>query len=453
MKTESKTPLVFSRDKHPVSRNLISPSALKVLYRLNKGGFEAYLVGGGVRDILLGLKPKDFDIVTNATPEQIKSLFRNSRIIGRRFKLVHIVYGREVIEVATFRGHHEGLPEHKNTDQKISKQSAHGMLLRDNIFGSIEEDAERRDFTINALYYSVKDFKVYDFANGVEDINLGLIRLIGDPETRYREDPVRMLRAIRFASKLNMQISEETKAPIKELAPLLENIPAARLFEEFLKMFLSGNGEENFLLLREYQLLSYLFPTLSHLNSEPTTFANGHNIELLLLALQSTDSRIQHNQKVTPAFLLAAFLWYPLQEQLKIVKENSDLTPQDTFFAAIGEVMSIQQQRIATPRHFQTTIKDILILQDKLLKRDKKRAYITLAHPKFRAAYDFLLLRAKVEGESTQALANWWTDFQQAPAETQAVMIQSIPKGKTARSLRKRRKPKSSVANEPSKKS
>jgi len=226
-------PIILSRDQHPVSRKHMSHNALKVLYRLNKGGYDAYLVGGGVRDIILGLAPKDFDIATNATPEQIKALFRNCRLIGRRFRLAHIVFGREIIEVATFRGHHDS-DEDKNC-QKTSKQNEDGMLLRDNIYGSIEEDAERRDFTINALYYSAKDFKVYDFANGVADVYAKQIRLIGDPETRYREDPVRMLRAIRFATKLDMEIHADTKAPIKSLAPLMANIPPARLFEEFLK--------------------------------------------------------------------------------------------------------------------------------------------------------------------------------------------------------------------------
>lgn len=229
-------PIVLSRDQHPVSRQLLSPNAVKVLYRLNKGGFDAYLVGGGVRDILLGLKPKDFDIATNATPEEIKGLFRNCRLIGRRFRLAHIVFGREVIEVATFRGHHENTPSTSSKDKTTSKQSDQGMLLRDNIYGTIDEDAERRDFTINALYYSTKNFEVFDFANGVKDIQDKVIRLIGDPETRYREDPVRMLRAIRFATKLDMTIEKNTSAPIKALAPLMANIPAARMFEEFLKM-------------------------------------------------------------------------------------------------------------------------------------------------------------------------------------------------------------------------
>jgi len=259
-------PIIYTRSEHPVSRQLLSANAKKVLYRLNSAGFEAYLVGGGVRDILLGLKPKDFDIATNATPEQIKGLFRNCRLIGRRFRLAHILFGRDIIEVATFRGHHDNLtPSNEpQTNKHIkAKQSEEGMLLRDNIYGSIEEDAERRDFTINALYYSMKDFNVYDFAHGVEDVHNKIIRLIGDPETRYREDPVRMLRAVRFATKLDMRISEATQKPIVELAPLLANIPPARMFEEFNKLFMSGKAVANFQMMRKFGLFGYFFPRLN----------------------------------------------------------------------------------------------------------------------------------------------------------------------------------------------
>ena len=226
--------LILSRDQHPISRRQISDNALKVLYRLNKAGYEAYLVGGGVRDLLLGRAPKDFDVATNATPEQIRKLFSNCRLVGRRFRLAHVVFGRDVIEVATFRGHHHKV----NTSKHISSQSDEGMLLRDNVYGTIEEDAERRDFTVNALYYSIKDFSLHDFHGGLQDLEDGVLELIGDPETRYREDPVRMLRAIRFAAKLGLDLSERTAAPIRTLAPLLQDIPPARLFEESIKLFL-----------------------------------------------------------------------------------------------------------------------------------------------------------------------------------------------------------------------
>lgn len=439
----------MSRDKHPVSRQLISPNALKVLYRLNKGGYEAYLVGGGVRDILLGFKPKDFDIATNATPEQIKDLFRNCRLIGRRFRLAHILFGREIIEVATFRGHHDSAPEKTQDDTKTSKQNNEGMLLRDNIYGSIEEDAERRDFTINALYYSAKDFKVYDFANGIKDVEDKIIRLIGDPETRYREDPVRMLRAIRFATKLDMKICPKTQAPIKELSSLMASIPAARMFEEFLKMFISGKAIANFEQLRDYNLFGYFFPIVDQtLNAQMTTENDKLNqtqlLALITLAMGNTDKRINNDQRVTPAFLFAAMLWYPLQKYIKQINDAQQLAPQDAFFAALNEIMPEQQRSIAIPKRFQGVMKDIWILQEKLGRREGKRAFKTFEHPKFRAGYDFLLLRAEIEkNPELEALAQWWTDFQAVSDDAKAQMIRSIKvtPGSKRRTPRKRRKP------------
>lgn len=437
-------PSVLTRDQHNVSRKKMSNNALKVLYRLNSGGYNAYLVGGGVRDLLLGLTPKDFDIATNATPEQIKDLFRNCRIIGRRFRLAHIVFGREIIEVATFRGHHENAPEKEQSCQKTSKQSEDGMLLRDNIYGSIEEDAERRDFTINALYYSAKDFKVHDFANGIADIHAKKIRLIGDPETRYREDPVRMLRAIRFATKLDMTISKETEAPIKELAPLMANIPPARMFEEFLKLFISGKAHLNFQQLRKYNLFQYFFPATDQMLNEGT---HPHLERFIVQSLKNTDSRINNEQRVTPAFLFAAMLWYPLQSHVERLRDaQPHLSPQDLFFAALSEIMSEQQRSIAIPKRFQAVMKDIWILQEKLTRRDGKRAYKALEHQKFRAGYDFLLLRAEIEStpenQALQELAKWWTDFQTIDNSTQELMIKSIVPSRTntRRTPRKRRK-------------
>jgi len=428
----------------------MSANALKVLYRLNKGGYDAYLVGGGVRDILLGIAPKDFDIVTNATPEEIKGLFRNCRLIGRRFRLAHIVFGREIIEVATFRGHHDAAKDAKTS--KVSKQNDEGMLLRDNIYGSIDEDAERRDFTINALYYCAKNFTVHDFANGIADINAKKIRLIGDPETRYREDPVRMLRAIRFATKLDMEISTETKAPIKALGSLLESIPPARMFEEFLKLFMSGKAEENFEQLREYGLFKYFFPLVDQVleqGSEP------YLLPFIKQALQNTDSRINNEQRVTPAFLFAAMLWYPLQKHIRQLNETVQLTPQDAFFSAMGEIMSEQQRSIAIPKRFQGVMKDILILQDKLSRREGKKAYKAFEHPKFRAGYDFLILRAEIESNSTseptalQALAKWWTDFQNTSPDTRAQMIKTATSSRSGakRSPRRKRKPRTKTAD------
>jgi len=433
---------VLSRDQHPVSRQLLSPNAVKVLYRLNKAGFNAYLVGGGVRDILLGLKPKDFDIATNATPDEIKDLFRNCRLIGRRFRLAHIVFGREIIEVATFRGHHDNATDKEKNCKKTSKQSDDGMLLRDNIYGNIDEDAERRDFTINALYYSARSFKVYDFANGVQDVQDRVIRLIGDPETRYREDPVRMLRAIRFATKLDMQISDETKAPIQELAPLMANIPAARMFEEFLKMFITGKAIANFEQLRHYNLFGYFFPAVDQALNNQT---NEHLSAFINLAMTNTDKRINNDQRVTPAFLFAAFLWHPLQNHIKQLNANSQLSPQDTFFAALSEIMPEQQRSISIPKRFQAVMKDIWILQEKLARREGKRAFKTFEQPKFRAAYDFLLLRAEIENsEELNELAKWWTDFQEMSNDARIQMIKAVQnQSSKRRTPRKRKKPNS----------
>lgn len=398
-----------------------------------------------MRDLLLGLEPKDFDIATNATPEQIKALFRNCRLIGRRFRLAHIVFGRDIIEVATFRGHHDA-KEKVAKDTKTSKQSEHGMLLRDNIYGSIEEDAERRDFTINALYYSTRDFKVYDYADGVSDIKQGLIRLIGDPETRYREDPVRMLRAVRFATKLDMSIERNTAAPIKNLSGLLANIPPARMFEEFLKLFMSGKALANVNMLREYELFHHLFPITSmHLDNAQTDTAQ----RFIELALTNTDIRINTNQRVTPAFLLAALLWHPLEKRAQHLQQNAKLAPQDAFFAAMSEIFSEQSRSIAIPKRFQIPMKDIWMLQHKLTRRDGNRAYKLLTHPKFRAGFDFLLIRGEIEGGELADLAKWWQEFQHAPESQQQKMVQLIKPSASARrrTPRKRRKPNTKKSN------
>jgi len=339
--------------------------------------------------------------------------------------------------VATFRGHHD---EKDQQDKKTSKQSEHGMLLRDNIYGSIEEDAQRRDFTINALYYSTKDFKVFDFANGVKDVADRVIRLIGDPEVRYREDPVRMLRAIRFATKLDMQMAQETRAPIIELAPLMANIPAARMFEEFLKMFISGKAVANFEQLRDYHLFKFFFPVVD----QALDNNDEQLMRFILLAMANTDKRINNEQRVTPAFLFAAMLWYPLQNYIKQVNANNSLPPQDAFFAGLNEIMPEQQRSISIPKRFQSVMKDIWILQDKLIRREGKKAFKTFEHPKFRAGYDFLLLRSEIETDNTHLaeLATWWTDFQNVSNEAQLQMVKAIKGGQSKRrSPRKRQKP------------
>src|SRR5690554_6525789 len=304
-------PRILTRDQHSVSRKDISEAALKVLYRLHNAGFQAYLVGGCVRYLLLGLHPKDFDVTTNATPEQIRKLFRNCRLVGRRFRLAHVVFGREIIEVATFRGHHDSADSDDSI--KVGKQDAEGMLLRDNVYGSIEEDAQRRDFTINALYYNVTRGTIHDYVNGVQDIRNQRVRLIGNPVQRYQEDPVRMLRAVRFAAKLDFEIEPHTAAPIAELAELLYDIPAARLFDEVLKLFLGGQGERTFDLLLEYDLFAPLFPDTDEAIDEQPEYT----LKLIRQALRNTDQRINEGRPVTPAFLFAALLWPALPQRTR----------------------------------------------------------------------------------------------------------------------------------------
>lgn len=430
-KSGLQNPTVLSRAEHGISRDNISPNALKVLYRLNSAGFEAYLVGGCVRDLIVGIQPKDFDVVTNATPDEVKGVFNNCRLIGRRFRLAHVMFGREVIEVATFRGHHQSDDEAKTSakpsklkklPEVLGKQNQEGQILRDNVFGSIEEDAERRDFTVNAMYYRVTDFTVTDFANGMQAIKDKRLELIGDPDTRYREDPVRMLRAVRFAAKLNMTISDESSAAIHRLGSLLSNIPPARLFEEILKLFISGQGLQTYRLMQEFDLLAPLFPQLGPLIVDPKSRENAF-IEQVLI---NTDNRINTGQRVTPAFLYAAFLWYPVEEHCQKLMAEAGLNHFDAFNVAVNDVMYRQVQRIMIPKRFTTTIREMWQLQLRLPKRFGRRAYQTLEHPRFRAAYDFLLLRGQIEGGKLLELADWWTEFQEVSADKRKSMISAL---------------------------
>jgi poly(A) polymerase len=411
----------LSRDQHPISRKEISENALKVLYRLNKGGYDAYLVGGGVRDILLGRTPKDFDIATNATPEQIKALFSNCRLIGRRFRLAHIVFGRDVIEVATFRGHHHQV----NNSRHVSAQSDEGMLLRDNVYGTIEEDAERRDFTVNALYYSAKDFTLHDFEGGIDDLAERKLELIGDPETRYREDPVRMLRAVRFAAKLDMHISPRSAAPIKELASLLQDIPAARLFEETLKLFLAGDGLATYKLLREYGLFQQLFPQVATLF---TPHGNSPFEQFIEHALTDTDTRVREEKRVTPAFLYAALLWGSVEARARVLENESGLPWHDAFMLAINEVLDAQVRIIAVPRRFTTDVRDIWALQQRLTRRQGRHPERAMEHPKFRAAFDFLLLRNRVE-RGLGELAGWWERYVESNPDVRPQLQREATRG------------------------
>ena len=418
------------RDQHNVSRSVISEPAKKVLNRLNNAGYEAYLVGGGVRDILLGQRPKDFDIATDATPEEVHELFRNSRLIGRRFRIVHVLFGREVIEVTTFRGNAGSGDESDDEDDR--RTSEHGLLLRDNVYGSQEEDALRRDFTVNALYYCIRDFTVIDYAGGVNDLQQRQLRLIGDPETRYREDPVRMLRAVRFAAKLGFTIEPATEAPIRELAPLLTHIPPARLFEEVLKLFSAGYGEATWHLAKQYGLLEPLFPATMK------AIADGQPDDLIVKALQNTDARIHQGKSVTPYFMYAALLWPALQAEWHRRQDNGEPV-QQALHQSIGKVIGRQVQATSIPKRFSGPMKEIWEMQMRLPRRQGKRAYGIMEHPRFRAAYDFLLVR-ETAGEIEPGLGQWWTDFQEADDRGREQMLTQLGQ-QGPRKRRRRRKP------------
>jgi poly(A) polymerase len=418
------------RSEHPISRVNISPNALKVLYRLKDSGYQAHLVGGGVRDLLLGREPKDFDVATDAHPDTIRKLFRNCRLIGRRFRLAHVMFGREVIEVATFRALQQESDE--DGDQHVDDE---GRILRDNVFGDIEEDAIRRDFTVNALYYNIADYSIIDFTSGMADIEQGVLRLIGDPDTRFREDPVRMLRAVRFATKLGFRIEPLTEQPIKILAPLLGDIPPARLFDEMLKLFLGGAALANFEMLRHYNLFGQLFPlTEQSLTHEENNFP----LTLISRGMANTDARIEQGKPVTPAFLFAVFLWQPVREraaQLEAEGQHPVLALQH----ASSQIISEQAAVMATPRRFSLPMRDIWMLQLRLENKGGRRSVRLLGHPRFRAAYDFLLLRAEA-GEVPDELGEWWTEFQQA-APQQHELQQPATRPRKRRRNRSRRKP------------
>lgn len=384
----------ISRDQHCISRKNISPNALRVLYKLREGGFAAYLVGGAVRDLLVGGHPKDFDVATDATPEQVKHLFRNCRLIGRRFRLAHVVYGREIIEVATFRANSD--------DGTGDRELEAGRLVRDNVYGSIEDDAVRRDFTVNALYYTVDDFSVCDFVGGFADVQQRVLRLIGDPETRYIEDPVRILRAIRLSAKLDFHIDPAAAEPIPRLASLLGAAPPARLFDECMKMFMAGHGERSFLSLEAHQVLPELFPEAA------TAIASGgvSTRAMVLAALASTDQRVREDRPVTPAFLLAALLWPAYARELGVLLSKG-LDPAVAQQRASDRVTLHQAQRIALPRRFSVAMEEIWLLQPRFALRQRKRVFRLLAHPRFRAAYDFLELRAIQTPALAEDVAFW----------------------------------------------
>ena len=421
-------PTIIPRAAHNVTRDEISDSALKVLYRLHKAGHQAFLVGGCVRDILIGLHPKDFDVATDATPDQVRALFHNCRLIGRRFRLAHVRFGKEVIEVATFRA----AANHSDDDHVRDQE---GRIVRDNVYGTIDEDVWRRDFTCNALYYNIADFSIWDYTGGARDIERRRIVLIGDPDERMREDPVRMLRAVRFAAKLGFEIDATVAAAIRQDLPLLANVPPARLFDEFLKLFQVGHAERTFELLREYGLFRELFPATDEELDRDAEFR-----KFVTAALRNTDRRVGDGKSVTPMFLLGVFMWAPTRRIAAARRSEEKMSESQSLGVAAYELSARQQKRIAIPRRYTVPMREMMALQPRFTQTRGKRAMKLLDHRRFRAAYDFMTLMAEV-GQFDPDIAAFWTRVQGESAEkrAQSFEVQAPAKGKRRRRRRGRR--------------
>ena len=465
----SVSPRIIPRAEHTVSRSHISPNALRVLYRLRDAGFQAFLVGGCVRDLLLGIDPKDFDVATNALPEQVKRLFRNCRLVGRRFRLAHVFFGQETIEVATFRAasapaQDEEPPEADSEAEEAAEEeegeildlggpvteagaarseAQHaplgaiqegdldpdavrmfdetGRILRDNVYGTIDADVWRRDFTANALYYNVADFSIWDYVGGVEDVAARRLRLIGDPETRYREDPVRMLRAARFEAKLGFELEPASAEPLERLPALLGGVPPARLFDETVKLFLSGHGARSLAVLRRRGLLATLLPNVDRYLAEHP----GSLVERLLdKGLTNTDGRVIAGRPVTPTFLFALLLYGPIAAHIEAMPP-SRWHEVSAILDACDRALREAQAQIAIPKRFSLGVREMFALQPRLEHPRGRRALRLLSHPKFRAGYDLLLLRAEL-GLASSDTARWWTEIQQASEEQKGRMADAL---------------------------
>lgn len=414
---------IINRQEHGIQSRQVSANAIKVVERLQQGGHLAFIVGGSIRDLLLGQDPKDFDVATSATPEQVRELFRNARLIGRRFRLAHVRFGREIIEVATFRGGADEDSEHREIEEG-------GRVIRDNVFGSEAEDAKRRDFTVNALMYDPVDETIRDHVDGYDDVLARRLRLIGDPVTRYREDPVRLLRAVRFMVKLNLAIEPHTAGPMVSLAPLLADIPPARLFDEILKLFLSGHAWPTYQALVRQALWDELFPGLFEDPSRPPT--------LVEQALKNTDQRVAEGLPVTPGFLFAAFLWPRVKQGAQALVEQG-MPAVEALAEAGEEAIVFQARRVAIHRRFSGMAKEIWCLQPRFEKRQGKRVARLMNERRFRAAYDFLLLRVLEEPELTE-LAEWWTEIQQVDGQERTERIHAAAPGKRRRRRPRKRK-------------
>lgn len=417
-----KTPKVYPVTEHHINRELVSRSALRVCETLQRAGHQAYIVGGAVRDLLLGVPPKDFDVATDATPEQVKSHFRRAIIIGRRFRLVHVMFGNETIEVSTFRA----------LDNPERQTDEHGRVLADNVFGTQYEDAARRDFTINALYYDPTTQTVLDYHDGVKDIRRRRVRMIGDPEARYREDPVRMLRAVRFAAKLGFEIDPETRAPIARLARLIENVPAARLFDEMLKLLTSGHAVACITRLRAEGLHHGLLPLLDVILEQP------QGERFVMLALSRTDERVRAGKHVAPGFLFATLLWHEvLKRWNERLQAGEHRIP--ALDAAIDDVLDLQTEKLAIQRRYTSDMREIWMLQPRLERRTGRAPLKLLEHLRLRAGYDFLLLRCEAD-EAPAELGAWWTEFLDASPERREAMLKSAPQPAGGGQRRRRRR-------------
>jgi poly(A) polymerase len=449
-------PKIIPRAEHSISRNDISGNALKVLYRLKEAGFHAFLVGGAVRDLLLGLHPKDFDVATDAQPEEVRRLFRNCRLIGRRFRLAHVFFGQEIIEVATFRASAAVEPPESEEEQTFPADvdeehrvvHASGRILRDNLYGSIDDDVWRRDFTANALYYNIEDFSIWDYVGGVEDIRARVLKVVGDPATRFREDPVRMLRAIRFAAKLDFTLAPETAAPIASLRRMLAEVPAARLFDETMKMFLKGAALATWRLLRSHQLDALLFPaTARYFDEHPENPA----YQMLERGLEDTDARIVADKPVTPTYLFAVLLYAPIREAaLRLMERGTPET--QAFFLASDNIVKAEQRNVSIPKRFTLPMREMLALQPRFRRREGRKALALLEHTRFRAAYDFLMLRCHTGLEDSD-IGEWWTRIQMLSHEDRLALVEvhgpqtPRPSGPRRRRRRRGRRGKPTGAN------
>ena len=423
-------PAIIGAAKHGIRREDISSGSRRTVETLQQHGYKAYVVGGAVRDLLAGIHPKDYDVATNATPEQVRHCFRRSRIIGRRFQIVHVLMGAETIEVTTFRGHHGEQTQHTGSK---AHTDAHGRLLRDNVFGSEKDDAARRDFTVNALYFDPTSETIIDYHHGVADLKQKTLRIIGDPKTRYREDPVRMLRAVRLAAKLGLTIDPEARRPIREMAELIENIPPSRLFDEMLKLLTSGYAVKCIQQLRTEGLHHGLLPLLDVILEQPL------GERFVMLALENTDRRVREGKPTSPSFLFATLLWHEVLSKWEAIKASGE-RPMPALFLAMDEVLDVQGEKLAITRRIAGDIKDIWALQPRFEQRSGKRPYGVLEQPRFKAGYDFLLLRAE-SGEVDDELGSWWTKFMNSDGDARAAMLLPPKPDEAKKRRRRKRKP------------